>query len=128
MNHAHTLVQAWHHALNNGDVERLVSVIASDVKIGGPRGITSGANVVRDWFGRANVRFIPLQWFVHENLVVVEQRGEWLDETGAITGTAIVATSFTVSGEVISEIRRFDTLGAALEASGLSPSDQVSLA
>lgn len=126
MTDAFERVQAWHHALNNGDLERLVSLVASDVKIGGPRGTTSGAEVVRDWFGRANVHFIPLQWFARENTVVAEQRGEWLDETGAVTGTAIVATLFTVAGDVISEIHRFDTLAAALAASGLTSADQVS--
>ena len=35
------VVEAWHAALNEGDVDRLVGLSHPDVEIGGPRGIDS---------------------------------------------------------------------------------------
>ena len=50
------IVRQWHDALNQGEIEKLVSLVHPDVVVGGPRGSTSGAHVMREWFGRANVR------------------------------------------------------------------------
>lgn len=121
------LVEGWHAALNSGEVDNMLALAHPDVKIGGPRGSTSGAQVMRDWFGRANVHLIPLQWFAHENTVVVEERGEWLDDTGAISSTAVVASVFVIADHLISEIHRYDDLPTALAAAGLSTADQVTL-
>ena len=121
------LVESWHTALNSGEVDSMLRLCHPDVQIGGPRSTTSGIEVMRDWFGRANVRFIPLQGFARENTVVVEQRGEWLNESGALSSTAVVATVFTIAEDRIASVIRYEDLAAALGAASLSLADQVTL-
>src|SRR4051794_1047694 len=110
-NSALKIVANWHTALNEGKVERLMEMVRSDVEVGGPRGKTQGAEVVREWFGRANVRLWPLRYFVRQYTVVVEEKGEWLaPDTGKVTGGQTAATVFTVRDGLIAGIIRYDTL------------------
>ena len=121
------IVRKWHAALNEGNVDELVMLVQPDVEIEGPRGVTSGVDVVREWFGRANVRMQPLRYFQRGDVVVVEQLGEWLSpETREVTSSQPVSTLFTVSNGLISRIARYDTLVTALEKAQLSESDIVS--
>lgn len=71
------VVQDWHEALNHGDIERLVALSTDDVEVGGPRGTSRGAAVLREWFARADIRLEPRQVFQREANVVVEQVAEW---------------------------------------------------
>ena len=120
------IVQQWHSALNTGAVDAMVALVHEAVEIGGPRGTTSGADVVREWFGRANVRLHPLQFFARDNIVVVEENGEWLaPETGEVTGQQIIATVFQVRGGLITRLARYDDLETALRAGNLSRTDVV---
>lgn len=120
------VVQAWHEALNRGDLEGMAALVTDDVVLQGPRGSTSGAQVVREWFGRAHVRMIPLAYYAREQKVVVEADGEWLDPaSGEIAGRQRVATYFIVSGERISHIIRHEQLETALPAAGLGSADRV---
>jgi hypothetical protein len=50
------VVEAWHEALNEGEVDRLVGLSHPDVEVGGPRGTRRGARLLREWVDRANVR------------------------------------------------------------------------
>ena len=52
-------VIAWHEALNSGDVERLIALSHPEVEVGGPRGSAQGAQILREWVDRANIRWYP---------------------------------------------------------------------
>ncbi len=120
------IVQKWHDALNRGDVDRMVALVHQDVVVGGPRGKTSGIQVVRQWFGRANVRLVPLTYFGTGQTIVVEEKGEWIDPAnGQVTGSQTVATLFTVEGNLITSIVRHDQVEAALSEAGLTLSDKA---
>jgi hypothetical protein len=121
-----TLVRQSHTSLNEGAVDAMVALVHDAVEIGGPRGVTQGAAIVRDWFGRANVRLIPLQFFHRGDTVVVEERGEWLSpDTGEITNSQVVATVFLVRDNLITRIARYDNLQITLTESSLTESDKL---
>jgi hypothetical protein len=127
-NSALSVVQKWHNALNSAQVDEMIALVHPQVEIGGPRGSARGSQVVREWFGRANVRLLPLRWFDGGNQIVVEELGEWLSpETGQVTGSQQVATVFQVNDEgLITRIVRHDALAAALEDVCLLLEDEVS--
>jgi hypothetical protein len=102
------LVSAFHRALNGGDVETLLTLVAEDVEVGGPRGSARGKSVVAEWFGRANVRLEPIRSFQRDDSVIVEEAATWRGSDGAVIGTATVATLYTVRVGAIVEILRFD--------------------
>jgi ketosteroid isomerase-like protein len=54
------VVLAWHAALNDGDLERLLKLTTPDVEVGGPRGTGRGAELLRDWVGHAGIRYPDL--------------------------------------------------------------------
>ncbi len=122
-------VHAWHAALNAGDVERLLALSSDDVEVGGPRGSGRGAQVLREWFGRAAVQMEVSQTF-HRNdrddTVVVEQRATWqIPGTETADSPHTVASVFVVKdGRVASVIRHAD-LASALAAGGLTYADKV---
>ncbi len=120
------LVRRWHAALNGDVSDTVTALVAPDVEVGGPRGTTRGAEVVREWFGRANIHLFPLRCFARGTTVVVEQRGEWLSEDrSAVASTQTVATVFTVSSGLITRIMRYPDLESALKAAALTETDAV---
>jgi ketosteroid isomerase-like protein len=120
------IVADWHTALNEGQVERLVEMVRPDVEVGGPRGKTKGAGVVREWFGRANIRLWPLRYFARQDTVIVEERGEWIaPDSGQVTGSQSVATVFTVRDGLIAGILRYDNIETALKEGGLGWPDEI---
>ncbi len=122
------IVSEWHTALNTGEIERLLALVQEDVEVGGPRGTTRGAKVVGEWFGRANVRLQPLRFFNRENVVVVEEQGEWFSpDNGQVTSSQVVATVFVVTDSLISRIMRYDSVEAALKEAGLETSDELEI-
>ena len=126
MSVAKEIVRQWHDALNQGKVEKMMELVDADVRVIGPRGATSGASVVREWFGRANVRLVPLVYFARDQVVVAEEEGEWLDPTTqAVIGRQRVSTHFIVDNGLITSINRFDQLEVALSEAGLSMSDKA---
>ncbi len=122
-----SVVQQWHAALNTAQVDEMMTYVHPQVEIGGPRGTTRGAQVVREWFGRANLRLLPQRWFGLGDQIVVEEMGEWRSpETDQITGSQIVATVFRVDDDgLITRIVRHDNLLAALEDVCLTLEDEV---
>jgi hypothetical protein len=109
------IVQAWHEALNAGDVDRLVALCDANVEVGGPRGSSSGHQVLRDWFDRAGLSLSFGRAFHRPGVVVVEENAVW---PGSEPST--VASAFWVADDLIRRILRYDGLEAALEASGLT--------
>ena len=124
-----SIVQQWHTALNAGQLEQLMTLVHPHVEIGGPRGIAIGAEVIRQWFGRANLRLLPERWFAHGNQVVVEELATWLSaETGEVAGSQLVASVFKVDDGLITRIVRHDALAEALDDAALTAADEVKLA
>ena len=120
------LVRRWHDALNERRIDDLVRLVAEDVEIGGPRGTTSGVQVMRDWFERADVRLYPQRIFAVGSTVVVEQAGEWgIDRPENDPDRQVVATIFTVAGGLITGIVRHPDAATALHEAGLNEEDEV---
>lgn len=121
-------VRGWHEALNAGDTDRLVTLSHPDVEMGGPRGTVGGAEVLRGWVARANVRLEPLRYFHEGETVVVEEAASWRSsETGEVIGEATVGSVFVVRDGLVAGVFRHDDLGAALDAAGLDGSHEVGL-
>jgi limonene-1,2-epoxide hydrolase len=120
------VVEAWHAALNEGDVDRLVGLSHPDVEIGGPRGVGRGVQLLREWVDRANVRLDPQRVFRRGSKVVVEQAGQWHSaESGEAIGSQTVASVFAVSDGLVTSLVRHDDLSEALRTMGLDQSDEI---
>lgn len=116
-------VEQWHEALNAGDTARLIGLSHQDVEMAGPRGIVSGAEVLRDWVARANIRLNPQRYFQERETVVVEEDAEWRSpETGGVIGEDTVGSIFVVRDGLVARVARYEDLADALAAAGLSDS------
>ena len=109
------VVQAWHAALNAGDLETLLSLSANDIEVAGPRGGGRGADVLRDWVGRANIRLDVERILGHGPLLVVEERARWAGDDAP----QVVASVFRVQDGKVTSVIRHPDVAAALEAAGL---------
>ena len=120
------VVQDWHTALNNRNKDLLSTLVHKDVAVSGPKGVTAGVDILLEWVDRANVRLHPQRYFLNEETVGVEELGQWHDaQTGAITGSQVVVSVFSVKDGLIASIDRYSDLKQALTASGLSEVDKI---
>lgn len=120
------VVGAWHDALNGGDGERLLALLRPDVEVSGPRGSGHGAQLLREWLDRANIRLEPRRVFHRTETVVVEQRAKWRSaDAGQLTGSQSVASVFVVRGGLVASVLRHDDLASALHAASLDESSEV---
>lgn len=112
------VVEAWHEALNVGDVDRLVTLSHPDIEVGGPRGTGRGARLLREWVDRADIRLDSRRVFHRMDTVVVEQEAQWSSaDTGQVTGSQIVASVFVIrDGQITRVVRYPDLIGALLAA------------
>jgi ketosteroid isomerase-like protein len=117
-------VIAWHDALNDADVERLVALSHPDVEVGGPRGSAHGAQILREWVDRANIRLEPGRAFGDAGTVVVEQGAEW--KSAEPGGVQTVASVFVVSDGLVTSVVRYPDLTSALRAANLDASHERS--
>ena len=117
------IVEAWHEALNAGDVDRLVALSHPDIEVGGPRGTGRGAQLLREWVDRANIRLNPRRVFHRADTVVVEQEAEWSSaDPGQVTGSQAVSSVFVVRDGQIMCVVRYPDLADALRAVNLDES------
>jgi ketosteroid isomerase-like protein len=117
-------VIAWHDALNDGDVERLVALSHPDVEVGGPRGRAHGAQILREWTKRANIRLEPGRTFGEGDTVVVEQGAEW--QPADPGGVQTVASVLVVSDGLVTSVVRYPDVASALRAANLDASHERS--
>jgi ketosteroid isomerase-like protein len=117
-------VLAWHAALNEADVERLLSLSTEDVEVGGPRGAGHGADLLRDWVPRAGVRLEPRRVFGRDEVVVVEQSARWPSADGRLAERQSVASVFQIKGGRVASVIRHPDLHSALQAGGLDLADE----
>ncbi len=113
-------VLAWHDALNAGDVGTLLSLSSDDIEIGDPGGATQGHAALRDWAERFDFKLEPGRLYVHDGIVVVEQR------IVSVTGEAGAgASAFRVVHDHVTSVFRHHDLAAALAATELTDDDLV---
>ncbi len=117
-------VLAWHAALNQADLERVLALTTADVEVGGPRGAGRGADLLRDWIRRAAIRLEPRRIFQHDDVVVVAQAARWPSADGQLGDPQDVASVFRVQAGRVASVIRYPDLAATLQASGLSESDE----
>ena len=117
-------VLAWHDALNSGDVERLLALSHPDVEVGGPRGSAHGAQILREWVDRADIRLVPARTFSEAGTVVVEQGAEWQSADPGNVQTA--ASVFVVGDGLVTSVVRYPDLASALRAANLDASHEES--
>ena len=120
------VVNAWHDALNAGEIDRLAGLVSDDVAVGGPRGSSRGANLLRAWVDRAGIELVPARTFHRGETVVVEQRAAWRSPaTGELGEPTTVSSVFQVRADRIVSVLRYDDLTTALNAAGLTDSDEI---
>ena len=120
------VVYAWLDAANRQDSDRLVMLSDPHIEIVGPRGSGYGAQLLRDWLGRAGLTLATQRTFARENVVVVAQHAVWRSvETGEVTSEADLASQFRVDGGLVVQFARYDTLQTALSEAGLSAADEI---
>ena len=114
------IVEAWHEALNSGDLQRLVMLSHSDVEVGGPHGSGRGTKLLQEWADRANIRLTPLRVLHRDGTVVVQQEAAWRSaETGLVTGRQTLASVFVVRDGRVASVVRYDNLTNALQKANL---------
>ncbi len=111
-------VLAWHDALNAGDFGILLSLSSDDIEIGDAHGASQGHAALRDWAQALDAKVEPGRIYVHDGVVVVEQR--IISVTGE-DGTA--ASAFRVFRDHVTAVFRHDDLASALAATDLTEAD-----
>lgn len=113
-------VLAWHDALNAGDIDTLLSLSSDDIEVGDAHGAAQGHAALREWL-TANPRSIEVgRLFVHDGVVVVEQKISGPGESGSEA-----ASAFRVVHDHITSAFRHHDLTAALAATELTDADLV---
>lgn len=120
-------VQAWQAAANAQDSERLLALSDPEIVIIGPRGRATGHAVLQAWLARAGLTLTTQRLFQRGDTVVADQHGQWQSAaTGGVASHAELASRFRVREQRVYEYERYESLAAALQASGLTTADQQS--
>jgi hypothetical protein len=115
-------VLAWHDALNTADIETLEALSSDDIEIGDAHGGAQGHVALRGWAASRKVTTELGQMYVHDGVVVVEQKGSAPDDSGAVTSNAL---AFRVVHDHVTSVFRHQDLAAALAATELTEADLV---
>ncbi|MCH9641705.1 MAG: nuclear transport factor 2 family protein [Actinomycetia bacterium] len=111
-------VLAWHDALNAGNLGTLLSLSSDDIEIGDAHGAAQGHAALREWAQALDAKAEPGRIFVHDGVVVVEQR------IITVTGEyGMAASAFRVVHDRVTSVFRHDDLAAALAATELTEAD-----
>ncbi len=115
-------VLAWHDALNTADIETLESLSSDDIDIGDAHGAAQGHAALRSWATSRQVNTQLGRMYVHDGVVVVEQKPSSPDDPGAVTNTAL---AFRVVHDHVTSVFRHQDLASALAATELTEADAV---
>ena len=119
---AEQTVQAWHDAVNAGDVEGAVSLCAEDVAVRGPQGTGHGHDLMRAWLRRSGIRLEPQQPLREvDGRVFVHEKAQWTTTeqapaqapTDHPVDTWVV---FAAADGLVTSVARYETENDALEA------------
>ena len=113
-------VLAWHEALNASDVETLVALSSDDIEMGDAHGAAQGHEALRTWATSREGTAEPGRMYVHDGVVVVEQKVTTPD--GAVTHAA---AAFRVVHDRVTSVFRHEDLASALAATELTTADLV---
>ncbi len=113
---------AWHDALNAADLDTLVTLSSDDIDIGDAHGAVQGHEALREWAGSLNRTAETGRMYVHDGVVVVEQKISSADDPGAVTNAA---SAFRVVHDHVTSVFRHEDLASALAATELTESDLV---
>jgi ketosteroid isomerase-like protein len=113
-------VLAWHDALNEADTDTLLALSSDDIEVGDSHGAAQGHAALKEW-ATAHPRHAEVgRIFVHDGVVVVEQKIGGPGKSGAT-----VASAFRVVHDHVTSVFRHDDLAAALAATELTDADLV---
>jgi SnoaL-like domain len=115
-------VLAWHDALNSSDLETLVALSSDDIDIGDAHGAAQGHEALRRWAGSVTGTAELGRMYVHDGVVVVEQKISNPDDPGAVVNAA---SAFRVVHDRVTSIFRHENLASALAATELTEADAV---
>lgn len=115
-------VLAWHDALNASDVDTLVALCSDDIEVGDAHGAGQGHDALRAWAAANTMTAAPGRMYVHQGVVVVEQKIGSSDDPGAATAAA---SAFRVVHDHVTSVFRHADLAAALAATELTEADLV---
>ncbi|OSC38756.1 nuclear transport factor 2 family protein [Mycobacterium decipiens] len=115
-------VLAWHDALNTSHVETLVALSSDDIEIGDARGAAQGHAALREWASSLTTTAELGRMYVHDGVVVVEQKIGSPDAPGAVTNAA---SAFRVVHDRVTSVFRHEDLASALAATDLTEADVV---
>lgn len=115
-------VLAWHDALNAADVDTLVALSSDDIDIADAHGAAQGHEALRRWATSRQATTELGRMYVHDGVVVVEQKQINPDDPGAITDTAL---ALRVVHDRVTSVFRHEDLASALAATELTESDLV---
>ncbi|OBH16066.1 MULTISPECIES: nuclear transport factor 2 family protein [unclassified Mycobacterium] len=115
-------VLAWHDALNAADSETLIALSSDDIEIGDAHGAAQGHEALRRWAAARHGTAEVGRMYVHDGVVVVEQKVSTPDNPGAV---ATAASAFRVVHDRVTSVFRHEDLASALAATELTESDLV---
>ncbi|BBY73994.1 hypothetical protein MPRF_08930 [Mycolicibacterium parafortuitum] len=111
-------VLAWHDALNDRDIDTLLSLSSEDIEIGDAHGAAQGHAALQQWAQSLDERVEPGRIYVHDGVVVAEQ------QIVSVTGeTGAAASAFRVVHDHVTSVFRHPDLAAALAATDLDEAD-----
>lgn len=126
MNPTIRVVEAWHEALNAGDVNRLAALVHEDIEVREPRGSGHGVALMRDWVQRAGMQLKVQRMFLRDGEVVVAQSATWRSpDTGKVGNPQEVASAFSVHDGRVRRVIRYADVGSALESTELDERDEL---
>ncbi|WP_406817385.1 nuclear transport factor 2 family protein [Mycobacterium sp. M23085] len=114
-------VLAWHDALNSADIDTLVALSSDDIEIGDAHGAAQGHEALRNWATSHRATAQLGQMYVHDGVVVAEQKLSGREGQGATTD----ALAFRVVHDHVTSVFRHDSLASALAATELTESDAI---
>jgi ketosteroid isomerase-like protein len=113
-------VLAWHDALNSADIDTLLALSSDDIEVGDAHGASQGHAALRKWATGHPPKAEVGKMFVHDGVVVVEQK-----ITGSGDSGSSMASAFRVVHDKVTSVFRHDDLAAALAATELTDADSV---
>lgn len=113
-------VLAWHDALNASDLDTLVALSSDDIEIGEAHGAAQGHEALRRWAAAREGTAELGRMYVHEGVVVVEQK-----VGGPDGGVHNAASAFRVVHDHVTAVFRHADLASALAATELTEADLV---
>jgi hypothetical protein len=115
-------VLAWHDAFNASDVDTLVALSSDDIEVGDAHGAAQGHAALRDWATARPRQADVGRIYVHDGVVVVEQKLANADGAGV---NVTVASAFRVVHDHVTSVFRHDDLASALAATEMTDADLV---